>query len=103
MTHVADATAAGLQRVGARPTLGRYLLEVWRRRAFVMTLARFRTQAENDRDRPGIAWVVLRPLLDAGIYGLIFGWVLQTSRDLEDVAAAPGTPAETKRRHDRSR
>lgn len=87
MTQVADATTAGLHRVGGRPGLGRYLLEVWRRRAFVLTLARFRTQAENDRNRLGMAWVVLRPLLNAGIYGLIFGYVLQTSRDVEDFVA----------------
>ena len=87
MTHVADVTTAGLHRVGGRPTLARYLREVWRRRVFILTLARFRTQAENDRNRLGMAWVVLRPLLNAGIYGLVFGFVLQTSRDVEDFVA----------------
>ncbi len=87
MTHVADVTTAGLHRVGGRPTLARYLREVWRRKTFVLTLARFRTQAENDRNRLGMAWVVLRPLLNAGIYGLVFGYVLQTSRDVEDFVA----------------
>ena len=66
----------GLHRVGARPPLFRYLSEVWRRRAFVVTMARYRLRSTFEQNRLGIVWVVLRPLINALIYGLIFG-VLQ--------------------------
>ena len=77
----------GLHRVGRRPPLGDYLGEVWRRRAFVSTLARARIEAEHGRNRLGLAWIVLRPLLNAGIYGMVFGFFLQTSRDVDDFIA----------------
>ncbi len=83
----AGTTLPALQRVGGRPRLGAYLREVWQRRAFVLALARFRIEAENGRNRLGMAWVVLRPLLNAGVYGLVFGFFLQTSRDVDDFIA----------------
>lgn len=39
-------------------------------------MARFRMRASLEGNRLGMAWIVLRPILNAGIYGLIFG-VLQ--------------------------
>jgi teichoic acid transport system permease protein len=66
----------GLPRVGVRPPLGRYLVEAWRRRAFAATLAGYRIQSENERNRFGLAWVVIKPLLNALVYGLVFGLIL---------------------------
>lgn len=72
-----DPTRDGtLMKVGGRPPLRPYLEEVWSRREFVYLLARFRIEAENQRNRLGMAWIVLRPLLNAAIYGLIFGILL---------------------------
>ncbi|WGT47044.1 ABC transporter permease [Tessaracoccus lacteus] len=73
MTFTASAPAADLPRVGARPPFLRYLLEVWQRRDFIVTMARYRMRAGLESNRLGLAWVVLRPLLNAGIYGIIFG------------------------------
>lgn len=67
------AARAGLHKVGGRPPIGPYLLEVWRRRAFIYSLARFRIEAETARSRLGMAWVVLKPLINAAVYGTIFG------------------------------
>jgi teichoic acid transport system permease protein len=68
----------GLPRVGVRPPLGRYLVEAWHRRAFAATLATYRIQSENERNRLGLAWVVIRPLLNALVYGLVFGLILSS-------------------------
>lgn len=87
MSLAQDATNAGLTRVGGRAPLGSYLAEVWSRRAFIIALAQFRIEAENGRNRLGMSWVVLRPLLNAGIYGMVFGFVLQTNRDVPDFVA----------------
>ncbi|MCU1569969.1 MAG: phosphate transporter permease [Naasia sp.] len=70
----------GLAPVGARPGLGSYLAETWRRRSFAITLANYRIQSENERNRLGIAWVVIRPLLNAVVYGVVFGLLLGSNR-----------------------
>lgn len=69
-----------LTRVGARPPLATYLRDVWRRREFAFALARYRIEAENRQNRLGLAWVVLKPLLNAGLYGSIFGILLASGR-----------------------
>ena len=70
------AKASGLRRVGARPPLGKYLAETWERRDFIYTMAKFRVRASLEESRLGVLWLLLRPCLDAAIYGAIFG-VLQ--------------------------
>ena len=70
------AAQNNLSRVGARPPLRTYLVQVWRRREFIYSLAKFRIESENQRNRLGMLWVVLKPLLEAGVYGLIFGLLI---------------------------
>ncbi len=70
------AAGAGLHKVGGRPPFGAYLVDVWRRRAFIFNLAKFRIEAENGRNRLGLGWVVLKPLINAAVYGSIFGILL---------------------------
>lgn len=65
-----------LHRLGGRPGLSAYLAELWRRRHFALELARSRFRAENEADRLGAAWIVLRPLINAAVYGTVFGFVL---------------------------
>ena len=66
--------------MGARPPLKHYLVEVWQRRQFIYLLARYRIEAENQRNTFGMGWVLLTPLLNAAVYGLIFGVLLAGSR-----------------------
>jgi len=80
MTLADVAAQNGLARVGARPPLGIYLKEVWHRRQFIFSLAKFRIESENQRNRLGMGWVVLRPLINAAVYGLIFGILLGSDR-----------------------
>lgn len=80
MSLAEQAREAGLHRVGGRQPLGPYLREVWSRRDFVVTMARYRMRASLESNRLGMAWVVLRPLLNALIYGLIFGLLQGTMR-----------------------
>ncbi len=80
----AELARLGLTRVGGRPPLGAYLAQVWQRRGFVTALARYRIEAENGRNRLGLGWVVLRPLINAGIYGAVLGLLLRTNRDVDD-------------------
>ena len=79
------ARANGLRRVGARPRLGKYLAETWRRRDFIFTMARYRLRSDLESGRLGVLWLLLRPCLDAAIYGTIFG-MLQSNRGPDFVA-----------------
>lgn len=69
----------GLPRVGARPPLREYLHELWQRRHFATTMARFRIEATTSENRLGLAWIVLNPLLQAAVYGVIFGFIMTKS------------------------
>lgn len=85
----AFAAENGLERVGARPSLWAYLKETWQRREFAMTLARFRVRAGNEQTRLGILWVVLRPILMALVYGLVFGIIMPRDTRPGDVPFIP--------------
>ncbi|WP_062519114.1 ABC transporter permease [Demequina silvatica] len=74
--YAALAREAGLPRVGARQALPTYLKEMWQRRHFAVRLAQYRIEGSLNQNRLGLFWVVLSPLLQAAVYGLIFGVIL---------------------------
>lgn len=79
--HAASGAADwGLTKVGGRPPLLTYLRELARRRQFVASLARFKIEAENQRNRLGMAWVILKPMLNAAAFGLVFGILMQSRK-----------------------
>jgi len=80
------AVALGLHRVGARPGLFTYLRQTWDRRDFGFTLAKSRIQARNQANRLGMLWEVIKPTLNAILYGFIFG-VLQGGNKPENYPA----------------
>ncbi|MFZ0159227.1 MAG: hypothetical protein WAL50_09385 [Kineosporiaceae bacterium] len=63
--HVYEPHRAGL------PPIGRYFRELWRRRGFAFELARTQMHAANTDTVFGQAWLVLNPLLLAGVYYLL--------------------------------
>lgn len=83
MSLAEEAARAGLHRVGARPPFWIYLRQVWRRRQFIYRMARYRIEAENGKYRFGMAWVLLRPGIDAAVYGTIFGMFLMRNNTPE--------------------
>lgn len=70
------ARTSGLERVGARPKFSTYVVEIWRRRAFALTMARYKVQASMSDNRLGMGWIVLKPILNAALFGLIFGIIM---------------------------
>ncbi|GER21918.1 transport permease protein [Zafaria cholistanensis] len=83
MTAADFAARNHLKRVGARPALPSYLKQAWARRDFVFELAKSRIQASNNSNRLGMLWVVIKPTLNALMYGAIFG-ILQGANKPED-------------------
>lgn len=76
-----------LRRVGTRPPLREYFTELVDRRHFIWAGARGEALTRYSNERLGMAWYVLRPLLDAAFYWLIFGVVLNMSRGMDNFIA----------------
>jgi teichoic acid transport system permease protein len=74
----------GLRPADARPKPGAYLRQLWRYRQFIVTYANGRTIAAFGESRLGRYWQVLTPLVNAGVYFLIFGVILDTRRGMDN-------------------
>lgn len=73
-----------LRRLNVRPSLPRYIRQLWARRYFIVADATGKS-FDSQRDMfLGRAWLVLSPVLDAAMYGLLFGLLLRTSRGIEN-------------------
>lgn len=73
-----------MRRVGARPSLPRYVAGLWGRRQFIMFDAHARVQSANENDRLGSLWLILTPLFNGLTYYFMFGILLGTSRGIEN-------------------
>jgi|SRR5690625_869805 len=69
-----------LPKVGTRPGLLDYVKQVWLRRTFVYVLAQSRIQAKHQANRFGYLWLILTPLIDAAVYGTVFGMLQGANR-----------------------
>lgn len=66
----------GLRKVGGRPALRRYVVDVWERRHFALGLARGRAWMDNQEGYLGQLWAFITPLLWALLYYFVFGILL---------------------------
>ena len=85
LTPAEIAERYGLQKMGVRPGLGDYVRSLWSRRDFVAVLARSRAEVENQNTYLGHVWDILNPTLNATVYVLIFGILLDTQRGMLNV------------------
>jgi len=69
-----------LPKVGVRPSLSSYAIEIWQQRVFAYIMARSRLQAKHQANRFGYLWLVLTPLIDAAVYGTVFGMLMGGNR-----------------------
>jgi teichoic acid transport system permease protein len=74
------AARHGLKPSAARPSPLAYLRQLWRRRHFIVAFATARNVAMYSEARLGQVWQILTPLLNAAVYFLIFGVILDTKR-----------------------
>lgn len=82
--RVITVPTAGLDQVLSRPPLGEYLRRLWERRFFIAADAKARVEAGARANLLGKVWLVLNPILDATVYFLIFGVLLNSSRGIEN-------------------
>ncbi|MDF2707526.1 MAG: transporter permease [Nonomuraea muscovyensis] len=70
------AARYGLRRAIARPRFPVYVRQLWERRHFILTYATSRNVSKYSNSALGQLWQVLTPLLNAGIYFVMFGIIL---------------------------
>jgi teichoic acid transport system permease protein len=81
------AARYGLKETAARPPILGYLADLWQRRHFIVGFATARNVAMYTEARLGQVWQVLTPLLNAAVYYLIFGIILDTKRGVPNFIA----------------
>ncbi|MFF3286660.1 ABC transporter permease [Streptomyces sp. NPDC003023] len=72
----------GLSVSGARPGLAVYVKELWGRRHFILAFSRAKLVAQYSQAKLGQIWQVATPLLNALVYYLIFGLILNAGRGM---------------------
>ncbi|HET8584019.1 MAG TPA: ABC transporter permease [Jatrophihabitans sp.] len=73
-----------LQRAGARLPLWDYTRQVWARRHFISSFSSANNQVGYSGNFLGQAWQLLTPLLNVGVYFLVFGELLHTKRGVHN-------------------
>lgn len=89
MTHVRspDAPAGHLVKLGVRAPLRQYLPQIWAKRDFALTVSFGQLRAQNMNSVLGSLWHLLNPLLQAGVYYVIFGVLLGARGDADNYVA----------------
>jgi teichoic acid transport system permease protein len=87
LTPAQLAARYGLHVAGDRPSLVGYSRNLWAYRHFIMNFANARLAASFTTARLGRLWQVLTPLVNAGVYYLIFGVILHTNRGIDNFPA----------------
>lgn len=86
-TRTIELGQKGLIRVGARPSLWRYLRQIWDFRSFVLFDSQSRIAGGNSTNSLGQLWLVLTPILNGATYFFVFGLLLGTGRGVENFIA----------------
>lgn len=85
--RLALAERHGLTKMGVRPPLWSYIKDVASRWAFIRVLGTATAYARNQNTYLGQLWAVLNPVLNAIVYVLIFGLLLDVSRGVDNTVA----------------
>ncbi|HYK29507.1 MAG TPA: ABC transporter permease [Streptosporangiaceae bacterium] len=72
----------GLRPSAQRPAIPEYMRQLWRRVHFIIAFATARNIAMYTEAKLGQLWQVLTPLLNAGVYFLVFGQLLHINRGI---------------------
>ncbi|MFI8366183.1 ABC transporter permease [Streptomyces sp. NPDC085466] len=74
----------GLSVSGARPSLPAYVRQLWARRDFIAAFATARLTAQYSQARLGQLWQLMTPLLNAAVYYLMFGVLMNVQHGIPD-------------------
>ncbi|WP_399892471.1 ABC transporter permease [Streptomyces sp. BBFR51] len=82
LTPARLAAKYGLSVSGARPSLAEYVRQLWGRRHFILAFSQAKLTAQYSQAKLGQLWQVATPLLNALVYFLIFGLILNAGRGM---------------------
>ncbi|WP_318215390.1 ABC transporter permease [Streptomyces sp. SCL15-6] len=82
LTAARLAAKYGLSVSGARPSLVEYVRQLWGRRHFILAFSQAKLTAQYSQAKLGQVWQVATPLLNALVYYLIFGLILNAGRGM---------------------
>lgn len=74
-------------KVGRRPSLPRYVADMWKRRDFLLYDAQARVRTQNSQHHLGSFWLLGKPILDVAFYFIVFGMLLKVDRGIDNYAA----------------
>ena len=74
----------GLTAAGKLPSLPAYSRQLWAYRHFIASYANAKVTSSLGKTRLGIFWQVLTPLINAAVYYVIFGIILNTKSGVEN-------------------
>ncbi|WP_406861229.1 ABC transporter permease [Streptomyces sp. HUAS MG47] len=74
----------GLTVSGARPGLPAYVRQLWSRRHFIAAFATARLTAQYSQARLGQLWQLMTPLLNAAVYYVVFGVIMDVRHGVPD-------------------
>jgi len=77
----------GLSAAGRLPTLAEYTRSLWSYRHFISAFANAKVSAALGNTRLGMLWQVLTPIINAGVYYIIFGVLINTKRNVDNFIA----------------
>jgi teichoic acid transport system permease protein len=77
----------GLRPSAERPGAWNYIGRLWQRRHFMIAFATARNIAMYTEAKLGQLWQILTPILNAGVYFLIFGLLLHINRGIPNYLA----------------
>ncbi|MDQ3707801.1 MAG: ABC transporter permease [Actinomycetota bacterium] len=84
---VGMAAQATLERLGDTPSSADYLRALWGRRQFAIAIAVGEVRSQHMNTALGNVWLVLNPLLQMGVYYLVFGVIIGTDRGVDNFLA----------------
>jgi teichoic acid transport system permease protein len=77
----------GLASAGALPSLPAYTRQLWSYRHFIAAYANAKVTSSLGTTRLGMIWQLLTPLINAAVYYMIFGLLLNTDRGMDNFVA----------------
>ncbi|HJP24935.1 MAG TPA: hypothetical protein QGG16_06380, partial [Acidimicrobiales bacterium] len=83
MTTPTEPSTDGLFPIGRPTPLGVYLRDLWARRDYIVQVPLNDLRSQNAHTLLGGAWLVLNPLLQVGVYFLVFGVIMPIDRGVD--------------------
>lgn len=84
LSTIPSVSSEGLVPVGKRTSLGSYLVALWNRRHFIIAESRAKMSSTTSKNLLGYGWLFLTPLLSVLAFWFIFGFILKTSRGIDN-------------------